>query len=51
MRVVIDLPDNWQDTPRAPSYVNDVASQLAQGYLSGYVDAQTHWAVEHPKQR
>jgi hypothetical protein len=42
MRIVIEVPD---DDRVAKEYIQKVAEQLGEGYLSGYVDSETYWDI------
>jgi hypothetical protein len=44
-RVIITVPDHARVADVA-DYVETVADQIDNGYLSGHVDAETHWTSE-----
>ena len=45
-RIVITIPDDV-DVSDESYYVEAVAEQLEQGYLSGHVDVEHHWTIEY----
>jgi hypothetical protein len=44
-KIEITVPDHVR-AAKVAEYVAQVGVQIAQGYLSGHVDAEHHWASE-----
>lgn len=44
-KIEITVPD-YSDVENVAEYVELVASQVREGYLSGHVNAETHWTSE-----